>query len=251
MSKLIEAIRRAANQNRADIVNYYVCEVIAQPDGTNYNSDDYTIICKIITGKGQDYIPNTDMIDGDGNIIQENPQLSYFNGGNILQNVQIMCGVDDGILLIPTIGSQVVVLTSTLQQPLCIQYSNIDQVIFSSNSNYNINIGSTSNYSNLELTEDTVQTSVISSSASNTTQIIQNSNQIEFVTPNGVTFKQDTKFGLATSSDSLFNLLNDTLSLLNTMIGINIPSGSSMEAVNPTVITTLNDLSTRLGNLLE
>jgi hypothetical protein len=51
-------------------------------------------------------------------------------GANDYPNCRLMTEVDDGILIIPTIGSSVTILLSHNTDPLIIGYSEVDQIIF-------------------------------------------------------------------------------------------------------------------------
>lgn len=46
-----------------------------------------------------------------------------------IENVQLMCGIDDGMLLIPTIGSTVIVGYSTFNQAYVALFSELDKVL--------------------------------------------------------------------------------------------------------------------------
>jgi hypothetical protein len=49
---------------------------------------------------------------------------------NTLNDVRLMASLDDGMLLLPTIGSTVVIMRNELIDPVIIQYSQVDQIIF-------------------------------------------------------------------------------------------------------------------------
>lgn len=53
------------------------------------------------------------------------------NGEITIENVQLMCGVDDGFLLIPTVGSSVIVGYSNYNQAYIALFSAIDKILFS------------------------------------------------------------------------------------------------------------------------
>jgi hypothetical protein len=49
---------------------------------------------------------------------------------NTLNDVRLMASLDDGMLLLPSIGSTVVIMRNELIDPVIIQYSQVDQIIF-------------------------------------------------------------------------------------------------------------------------
>lgn len=48
---------------------------------------------------------------------------------NIFPNVRLMVSVDDGFLIVPTVGSNVTIILSTFTDPYVTQYSEIDSII--------------------------------------------------------------------------------------------------------------------------
>ena len=142
---LIDKIKLAAGNYRNDKVSFYECEVIAQDDGTSYDVNNYTIKCKIISSKSISSINLDDIVNTSDNSTQNKAiDLTYQNdnpnknlGALYLNHVRLMCGVDDGLLIIPKTGSHVTVLNSTYQLPIVIQYSDIDAIYTSYNKEYN------------------------------------------------------------------------------------------------------------------
>lgn len=129
----------ASGTGTDDKVQYYLCEVVEQDDGSSYNEDDYTIKCKILTSLA---IPDVN-IDKDYTSINNNnndPNNGML-GDIFLHNVQLMPMVDDGILYIPSIGSIVTVLNSKQQNPLVIQYSSLDSLEYNIIKDFTIDVG--------------------------------------------------------------------------------------------------------------
>jgi len=48
---------------------------------------------------------------------------------NIRDDARLMCAIDDGILILPTVGSTVTIILSTFTDPLVIGFSGVDSII--------------------------------------------------------------------------------------------------------------------------
>lgn len=94
--KLIEAVRKIAGTQFRDDVSVIACTVESVDPSTR------TCDCTAIGGQGVTDIPN----------------------------VQLMTEVEDGLLLLPAIGSTVFVVYSTYSPPYVSLFSKIDQVLF-------------------------------------------------------------------------------------------------------------------------
>lgn len=132
--KLVGLIQKAANMHRHDHFQIMV--------GTVMSVDISSRTCTVaeVTGKGNTVTDNS-QFDTDiyglsvkNNIDQNQIIQSYEDStygkvdGIVHTNVELMVGVDDGYLIIPSIGSQVRMGYSDLQQPFVLQYSSISSI---------------------------------------------------------------------------------------------------------------------------
>lgn len=98
--ELTEAIQKLAGVKQSDKVEFIPCSVESVDPSTR------TCSCVAIGGDAVIEIPN----------------------------VLLMADVDDGILLLPTVGSTVFVVYSTYNQPFVCLFSQVDQIIFTAGS---------------------------------------------------------------------------------------------------------------------
>jgi len=91
-----EAIQHLAGTNRKDDCSCVDAEVLSYDKGGRNCS------VKLITGKS----------------------------GSTIDNVRLMPEVDDGILILPTVGSTVTILITTFGEPTVVGYSEVDEIIF-------------------------------------------------------------------------------------------------------------------------
>lgn len=289
---LIDKIRLAAGNNRTDNVSYCVAEVVAQEDGTSYNSDDNTVICKLLSSKATNY-DNWDEDNNEGYFSDSSINVNSVNdrrhfGNTYYNNVQLMCGVDDGHLVVPSIGSRVVLLTSTYQNPLIIQYSGIEQIVNSYN-NYTAHIGSTTQSTivtynsgtmsinttntgytnNLTMLSDTTSVNIVNGTKNSNISINPSISKIEVINGSN-TAHLSIQENIATLKSSLAELTLTDLVHIQSNYGINlhtvidsmlsvmqqiadtaIPSGGGViSGLDPSITTNISNLQQDNNNLL-
>jgi len=181
---LIESIRQIAGTYNRDNVHYIVAEV----DSVDIDNR----LCTVTTISGAESIT--------------------------IENVKLMPCVDDGVLLVPTVGSNVFVITSDYNQPFVAMVSEIDGAIITSGDGQII-----------------IQNGLIS--------IVQNNLSIAF--QNGKIQLNDGSYGglvevinLVTKLNNLENLVNDLISKYNIHTHILTLSTGTGTAAPTTTIET-------------
>ncbi len=263
--ELITAIKKAAGTYRNDIVNYYIGVIVAQEDGSAYDEDDLTVIVQVISSKSVTNMPADNTYSGNLSVnttqTQLNAAVDQLLPGVQLSNVHLLCGVDDGPLLVPTIGSQVVVMTSTYQNPFIVQFSSVDIVSNFFNTSYQVNVGvgGGNNFTDYNQNDNQIQLKANNADSSSlaTATITQTSIDLNITSGatlamdtkfdvranNGAELKGDTKLTIKNSSTNLNNILNDIKTALNDINSVIIPSGGGA------IATLAPDLSIRIGNI--
>lgn len=132
--KLVNIIQKAANMHRHDHFQTVVGNVMS------VDIDSRTCTVAEATGKSNTIIDNSQFgqdiygISVQNNVDQNQIVQSYEDNiygkvdGVVHTNVELMVGIDDGYLIIPSIGSQVRIGYSDLQQPFVMQYSSINSI---------------------------------------------------------------------------------------------------------------------------
>lgn len=250
--KLVDAIRKAAGSNRQDNAKYYICEVLS------FNSDDYTISVKPLTSLA------ADNIDNDYGGIENNYMSVKGTDAQLVDvanqmltplewnNVALMVGVDDGLLLVPSIGSHVAVITSKYQNPMVIGFSELDQFSLSlKTTSSTLVYGETSD--NSQIVQTSTQTNMIAQDSSLIGQINVLKDKINLVLSNNTQIILDDKINIQNSSASLYNMFIDILNILNDMAVAVIPTSTptTLGTLNPAILTNISDLNTKNSSLFE
>lgn len=130
---LVSLIQKAANMHREDHFQCVICKVLA------IDIDNRTCTVSEVTGKstmftdasqfGMDIYSNSIVNEQAQQVISTYINSDYPDAeGVVHEDVELMVGVDDGYLIIPSIGSQVRMGYSDLQQPFVLQYSSISSI---------------------------------------------------------------------------------------------------------------------------
>lgn len=173
-----DAIAQLAGTYQKDDVYMVACTV------TDVNEPTRTCTCTSITGKS-----NTE-----------------------LQNVQLMAEVDDGMLLIPSIGSTIIVGYSKRNVPYIALFSQIDKVVIVTG--------------NSTITQTT--DSIVAANGQSTFTI------------------KDAGYSLEWGTESMRNILSD---LVDQIIGISVPTNTGVSG-NPLNISALTEIKQRIQNIL-
>ena len=189
---LIESIRQIAGTYNRDNVHYIVAEVDSVDIGNR--------LCTVTTISGAESIT--------------------------IENVKLMPCVDDGLLLVPTVGSNVFIITSDYNQPFVAMVSEIDAAIITSGD-----------------VQITLQNGVV--------KIVQNNLSLQF--SNGKIQFNDGSYGglveivnLVTKLNNLENLVNDLISKYNSHTHIlSLSTGTGTAAPTTTIETGILTLTQR------
>lgn len=173
-----DAIAQLAGTYQKDDVYMVACTV------TDVNEATRTCTCTSVTGKS-----STD-----------------------LQNVQLMAEVDDGMLLIPSIGSTIIVGYSKRNVPYVALFSQIDKVVIITGS------------SSITQTTD----SIITASGQSTFTI------------------KDAGYNMAKGGENLRSILSD---LMDQITQIKVPTNTGVSGI-PTNSSAFSDIKQRIQNIL-
>lgn len=271
--QLVDVIKMAAGTYRNDNVNYYVGIVMPQDDGTAYDEDNLTITVQIISSKSVTNMPSDNTYQNNLSVTttqaQQNTAVDQMLSPLIMSNVQLMCGVDDGVLMVPVIGSQVVVMTSTYQNAFVVQYSNVDLISNSFNTRYECNVGLVGGPSFTDVTmSDTIAMKAYNADASAQSEIdITQTNislavtsgasaildtKFDLLSKNGVEIKADTKISIKNTSADLNTILTNIKTALQDINSVVIPSGGgAIATLAPDLLVKITSITTDLTNLME
>ncbi|MEI8111180.1 MAG: hypothetical protein WCH59_09345 [Chitinophagia bacterium] len=135
------------------------------------------------------------------------------------ENVQLMASIDDGILLIPSIGSTVIVAYSTFNQPFIALFSGLDKVLLVAGEN-NASIQIDENGLLLEIADTKLNIS------------------------NGLMQFNDGSLGglvkvieLTQKLNNLENKVNSLISVFNSHVHTGVTTGAGASGTTPTTVT--------------
>jgi len=171
--------------------NVFIGEVMA------VNLEERTCSIKQVTGVANDSIDYKSEDEKN----QNSEYFDFVNQALLHEDVALMSGgsVDDGILFIPKIGSQVTVLTNQRQQAFIIQYSALDNMTIVPLVDYSITIADSILTMNAESLEVTI--------ADGTTMLVDD--KFFVTTKNGVNIEADTDLLLKNEAGSEMTLSSD------------------------------------------
>ena len=184
-------------------------------------------------------------VANDGIQIEPNdPQADYLNYINtplIHDDVALMSGgnIDDGVLMIPSVGSNVTVMTTKRHQSFIIQYSGIDNFSLIPASDYTINV----NKNTVILSQTSLDLKI------NNGAEMKLDTKIDIKAKNGAEITADTKISIKNTSDSLASIMADFCTAIET-ITVTCASPGSPSTV-PLNVATFTSLATRFNNLLQ
>lgn len=159
-----------------------------------------------------------------------NPTYDNNNSTAIYPNVSFMCGIDEGIFMVPKIGSQVVVCKSLFHQPFIIQMSGVETWNLSIKNSNNEDNGVTINKDFASLVSGNWDTKKSSSSIYVSTQ-----NDLPSITATNVTQKDGVIASIDLNGNDI--ILNDNknhnqIQIVNDKISLSHHSGVLVELVD-------------------
>jgi hypothetical protein len=281
-SELIRLVRQAAGTHKSDFLEYFIADVVSvdkenlvcsvtpvsdrhsmygtQSDSINFSSIDTQTVnytedgVNYTVSPGGYYTPiDSNQTSKDG----KNLSQKWIENKGVLtiDNVSLMSGgVSQGMVTFPIVGSQVTVLRCAMQQPLIIQYSEVES--------YQVKIESSTLTIN--------NTGVVATTPNGKSQIILNDNPNginlsvdnngtsytqtdKFILDNttkGTTYTQSDKFSLKNAGgESLYSILNDLLTQLQALtVTCASPGSPSTVPVNTPALAAIQ---VRIANLLN
>lgn len=209
---LLSLIQKAAGTFQKEDIYIFIGEVIS------VNEDENTCVVKSVTSLST---TDTDYVD-------ETIDKNYINSLNkdpngdptlIHEDVALMAGgcIDDGLIMIPEIGSHVTVVSSIYQQSFVIQYSAVSSYQFTIDKNKFV-LDKSGMVSNTDKSEWSQSDDGFNNSVDGKTTIKQDDTSFEFSVNGESIFKQTSSgFKISNSSSNLKDILGDLISALSVL----------------------------------